>query len=447
LSAVGRDGHTQPRLAENWKESADGLTWEIALRRNAFFHDGSPVDSVSVKESLERSIAGSDRILSPGLDDIASIETPNDHMVLIRLRNRSTFLLDDLNLAISKRTTAQVFGTGPYVVDSTSADEVVMKSFPKYYGGTPAIERIRLKVYPTVRTAWAAMMRGEIDFLYEVGEDTREFIQGESSVAVFPFLRGYVYAIGLNTKRNALHDDRVRRALNYAIDRAAIVDQAFKGHAIPASGPAWPEHWAYDPTVPAYSYDTGKASALLDSAGLPAARSIGGSDLPPARLRFECLLPEGFALWEHIGLLVQRSLSEIGVDMSLTTLPVTRFNGRIGSGDFDAILSEFIVGNSPSRPFTFWYSTSKQNVFGFKDPNLDRAWDGIRWAANQTEYRNAFREFQMASTDSAPAIFIALGETTRAVSKRFQVIAPAGSDILHTIADWRLAGDSPRITN
>jgi peptide/nickel transport system substrate-binding protein len=290
------------------------------------------------------------------------------------------------------------------------------------------------------------MMRGEIDFLYEVGQDTEEFIQGESSVAVFPFLRNYVYAIALNSKRDVFKDWRVRRALNHSVDRDAIVAQGFKGHATPASGTAWPPHWAYDSTVPGYSYEPARAAALLDAAGVPAATQAG-PDRAPARLHFTCIFPEGFPLWERIGLLVQRNFSAIGVDMRLETVSVKDFSSRIAAGDFDAVLSEFIVGNSPTRAFTFWYSGSKQNAWGYQSHKVDEALDGIRRASNDEDYRDAFRRFQLEILENPPAVFLALGETSRAVSKRFRVVAPAGSDILPTIADWQIASSSIKATN
>jgi peptide/nickel transport system substrate-binding protein len=447
LTLLNRDGRVQARLAETWSESEDGLTWRFKLRSNAFFHDGTKVDSSAVKKSLERSQAGSEIDQYPGLADIVAIEAPDETELIIRLRARSTFLLDDLGVSILKGQPGEpAIGAGAYIPVSTSDNELVMRAFPQYYRGTPRIDRLVWKAYPTVRTAWAAMMRGEIDFLYEVGQDTREFIEGENSVAVFPFLRNYVYAVVLNAKRDAFSDLRVRKALNYAIDRDAIIDLGFKGSGSPASGPGWPQHWAYDSSVPGYSYDPARALALLDAAGIRAATAQDRKG-PPARLHFNCIIPEGFPLWERIGLLVQRNLAEIGVDMQLEELPVDKFNQRIGAGDFDTVLVELIVGNGVSRPYFFWHSGSKLNVWGYKNPNVDEALDGIRRAPNAAAYRDAFRKFQLETLNDSPALFLVLGETTRAVSKRFQVVAPPNSDILPTIADWGPAGGGARIAN
>lgn len=438
LVSTGRDGQPLPRLAEKWTNSPDGLTWTISLRPNAVFHDGTPVTSATVKESLERSLASVDSDLSPGLADISAIETPKDLELIIRVRERSNFLLDDLTVAIMRRTSSgATVGTGPFVPVGSSNGEIAMNAFDRYYKGTPNIDHVRWKPYATVRTAWAAMMRGEVDFLYEVGQDAREFIQGETSTTVFPFLRPYIYSVIFNSNAATFRDARIRQALNFAVNRRAIVEHAFKGRGRPAPLAAWPEHHAFDGSVPGSTYDPVRASALLDLAHLTEFKNLAGR--PSARLHFTCLFPANLPLWERIALLVQRDLSQIGVDMRLEEAEMEEFNQRLGTGRFDAVLLDLVAGNAASRPFTFWHSESRQNVWGYRSPSVDRAFDLLRQSANEEEYRKGFTQFEIASSDDPPAIFLAFGETARAVSRRFQVVALPNSDILYTIADWRPA--------
>ena len=447
LVRTSRDGQPLSRLAEGWSVSSDGLSWRFKLRTNAFFHDGSPVDSIAVKASLERSLRGNDIVQYPGLADILSIEAAGPHEFVIRLRERSSFLLDDLGVAIIKvREGMDPVGTGPYSTTSVAANELVMASHKKYWRGSPQIEQVVWKAYPAVRTAWAAMMRGEIDFLYEVGPEAVEFLQGESAVNLRPFLRPYLLGILLNSSAPQLADNRVRRALNYAIDRRLITERALRTYGRPATNAAWPEHWAYDPSIPELVHDPSRAAALLKEAKLPPSATRTPAALQ-ARLEFTCLIPENFELWERLALHSQRHLSEVGVAMRLEKVSVNEFNRRIGSRQFDAVLTEFVVGNSSSRPFTFWHSTSKSNIWGYKNAEMDAALDDIRRATNDREYRDAFRRFQIVSVDDPPAIFLAFGQTTRAVSNRFEVVAPPNSDIVPTIADWRLADPRDRIIN
>jgi peptide/nickel transport system substrate-binding protein len=417
------------------------MTWTFKLRPTSLFHDGTPADAQAVRASLERSIASLDRDLSPGLADILAIDTPSPHELVIRLRNQSTFLLDDLGVAILKITAnGQTVGTGPYITAAPVEGQISLLAFDRHYRGTPNIGRVVIRPYPTVRTAWAAMMRGEIDFLYEVGQDAREFIEGEASTTVFPFLRNYVYGVIFNARRDIFRDARIRRALNYAVDRQVIVQQGFSSRAKPISVPAWPEHWAFDQTAADSPHDPARASAILESAGLRELRHVQGR--PAAKLHFTCIFPENLPLWERLALLVQRDLARIGVDMQLEALPINQFNERLASRRFDSVLLELVVGNSPTRPYFFWHSGSSPNVWDYSNPVVDEALDGIRRARTDIDYRNAFHAFQVSTLETPPAIFLALGETTRAVSRRFRVVAPPGSDILPTIADWQVAVDT-----
>jgi len=447
LTYLARDGRPQPKLAESWEESPDGLTWTVHLRKSAYFHDGSPADASSVKQSLDRSRTGADRDRSPGLSDILEIEAQPPNTVLIHLRSRSRFLLDDLTVAIVKPLAdGSVVGTGPFVTDSTSENQLVMRALPNYYRGKPTIDRIVWTSYPAVRTAWAAMMRGEIDFLYEVPPEAVEFIESESSVNVFSFLRNYAYLVIFNSRRKPFDDGRVRRALNYAIRRDTLIERALSNRGQVVSGPVWPLHWAFDPTVANYSYDPARATALLDAAQIaPFERTP--KPMAPGRIHFTCLVPANFALWERMALNVQRDLAQISIDMQIESIPFESFNERIGSGNFDAVIMELIVGNTASRPFTFWSSKSTQNAWGYRNKALEEALDDLRRAPDDAQYRDAFRRVQTHSLEDPPAIFLALGQITRAVSNRFQVVAPPNTDILPSIPDWRLANTTPRVSN
>jgi peptide/nickel transport system substrate-binding protein len=447
LTYLARDGRPHPKLAESLTESPDGLTWTVQLRRNAFFHDGTPANASAIKQSLERSLKGADRDRSPGLSDIVALEVLSEFSLLIRLRERSTFLLDDLTVAIIKLDQAgQTVGTGPFVTASTANNELMMTAVSNYYRGKPTIDRVIWKSYPAVRTAWAAMMRGEIDFLYEVPPEAVEFIQSETSVKLFSFLRSYAYLVVFNSRKKPFDDGQVRRALNYAINRERLIARAFNNRGQTASGPVWPLHWAYDSTVPSYSYDPSKAIAMLDAARISQA-PIEMTDRAPGRFHFTCLVPDNFALWERMALIVQRDLAEIGVDMKIESVPFEVFNQRISAGDFDAVTIELIVGNTASRPFTFWSSESTQNVWGYRNPTLDKALDELRRALDDSQYKSAFRRVQEQALEDPPAIFLALGQITRAVSNRFEVVAPPNTDILPSIPDWRQVGRALRSTN
>ena len=147
-------------------------------------------------------------------------------------------------------------------------DTYTFEAFPQFHRGYPTIDRVDLKVFPNARNAWAAMMRGEIDMLYEVAPDALDFIEQSSNTQVRSFLRPYVFTMGLNVKHPVLADRDVRRALNMAVNRTEIIKRVFRDHAYPATDHVWPRHWAYDHELPRLRYDPAKAIELLEAKGL-----------------------------------------------------------------------------------------------------------------------------------------------------------------------------------
>jgi peptide/nickel transport system substrate-binding protein len=293
-----------------------------------------------------------------------------------------------------------------------------------------------LRAYPTVRTAWAAMMRGEIDVLYDVSRDAVEFA-GSSDVALYSYLRHYVYLIAFNSARPLFAPTPVRRALNAAIDRDALIKSVLRGQGAPASGPFWPLHWAFDPSLPRYAYDPSLAGAALDAAGL---RLVRRPDGRRSRMRFTCILPANWVVWERITLNVQKQLYDIGVDMQLQVLPEKEFNERIRAGDFDAVMLEMRSGPFLSRPYVYWRWGGEQteyNVFGYRSAAADRWFEGIRAAGSDAEYRAAAAQLQRAMRDDPPALFLAWTQRTRAVSRRFAVPVDATRDPMPSFAQWR----------
>jgi peptide/nickel transport system substrate-binding protein len=417
LVSFGLDGRAQPRLAESWEASPEGLVLKIRLRRDAKFHDGESVSAAAVRDILIRLLPDA---MGPAFSDLREIQAVGNELTFV-LNRRSRFLFESLDQTLQKAGDPPI-GTGPFrAVDPIKGkDEVEMLANEDYYAGKPLIDRLIIRRYQTVRGAWADMLRGQVDMLYDVGIDNLDSLQPSRRTKVFTFQRPYAYVVILNAKRPKLQDARVRRALNYAVDRQALIAVGFQGHATPADGPVWPFHWAYDAESPRFRYDPKPLNAPL---------------------RFTCLFVE--PSHERLGLVLQRQLQEIGVEMTLQELPVDEVGDRVAKQDFDAILVD--VGAAPTlhRAFLFWYSGSPYNYAKSSSNRIDAALDGIRRSADDTEYRQMVGAFQQAMIDDPPAIFLAWSERARAVSTRFSVEAEPGQDILRTLRLWRPAADKP----
>jgi len=396
----------------------DGQSLRIRLRPNVKFHDGSAVTTAIVAQVLQAKLP---RVLGPAFKDVINIKAISDIEIDITQRRWSPFLVESLDIDIEKPDAPGV-GTGPFVATRNTAD-IVMNANDAYYLGPPSISRIVMRSYPTVRAAWAEMLRGQVDMLLEVGLDAIDSLEASSQIAVYKFPRNYAYIIALNTRTSTFHSRELRQALNTAIDRSALIEQALYGHGRPANGPVLPNHWAFRPDFPAFKYAPAAAAALS-----------GG------RFHFKCILPEG-AVFERIALTTAKQLAAVGVTMEVEALPLNQVVTRVTAGDFEAALLDAQIAPTMSREYQWWHTGGSYNLGAFSSPKVDATLDTIRYAGNDTEYAAAVLDFQRAILDDPPAVFLAWGERVRAVSRRFDVASEPDRDVLSSLRLWKPATD------
>jgi peptide/nickel transport system substrate-binding protein len=273
----------------------------------------------------------------------------------------------------------------------------------------------------------------------DVPPDAVEFIQNDQ-VRVVSFGRRYQYLVAFNSRKPPFNSPIVRRALNAAIDRDALIQGVLKGHGLASTGPLWPKHWAYSSSIASYRFDPGLATSLLNSAGLKADKKTDG---PRARFRFTCLIPENFSVIERVALEVQKQLYAVGVDMQFEVVPTKDFDARIRQGQFEAILIDMVSGPTVGRSYMFWRSARHfqgLNVFGYENAEAERLFDVLRTSTNDIAVQSAFTRFQEVLLDDPPALFLAWNERSRAVRRGFEIVQDPvrdPADPVYTIWRWR----------
>jgi peptide/nickel transport system substrate-binding protein len=425
LVAIAEDGRAVARVLDSWEVSADRLRWRLQLRSGVRFHDGTllraPDLAPQVARQLEQATLGA----------VRSVTAEGDNVLLVTLHEPYSFLLEDLAVLTALRNSGgQTFGTGPYEATQQTADHLSLRAVDGHYRGRPAIDRVDVRLFPDQRNAWSALMRDQVDMLYEVNRDSLEFIRGESGIRVATFPRPYVYLLGLNVDDPALADARVRQALDRAVNRDEFVRVAMAGEGEPAHGHVWPRHWTFDAKASAIDQDLSSSLELLDAAGLKLRRNTGRM---PARLRIHCLVYEPL---KEMGMVLQRQLAEIDVDLDLEVVPTSEFLDRITKGNFQSFVFEMASARGYKWPYQFWHSSTPYLKHGYG--GADTILDAMRRAPDDAAFKAAAVAFQRRLHEDPPAIFLAWGRTSRAVSNRFEI--PAGDeDIYHTIARWKLA--------
>jgi peptide/nickel transport system substrate-binding protein len=423
LISFGQDGRPQPLLAESWSPSSNGLKLSVRLKPNLLFHNGQPVTAEFIRSILVGKLP---EYVRPAFTDIDSVSAISDRDIEISLRRRSNFILEGLDVQIEASSGLPV-GTGPFAVTSSDDTGIEMRANDAYHQGRPLIDSLQIKPYASVRSAWADMLRGNLDMLYEVGLDALDSLQPSSDTKVFAFPRRYAFIIILNVARPEFSNPAVRRHLNAAIDRDALIDDVLQGHGEPAEGPVRPNHWAYDQSLPKFHF----APKLIET--------------PRGPLRFRLLVPDS-TLLERLALAVQKQLQAVGVDVDLELVSLDQVYAPVTSGNFDAMLVDAVSGPTLLRGSLFWESGTLYNWGRYTNPRVDAALEAIRQAPDDEAYKAGVAAFQRAIVDDPPAIFLAWSERARAISTRFEVPVEPGRDILSTLRLWRPVAGPRSIT-
>jgi peptide/nickel transport system substrate-binding protein len=287
-----------PSLAESWKESPDGLTYEFKLRRGLKFHNGDPVTAEDAKFSYERYKGAGAKELQAR---IQSVEVIDPLTIRFRLKEPwpdfMTFYgttATAAGLVVPKKYVTQVgdegfrkhpIGAGPYKFASHQPGvEVVLEAYPGYWRHAPYIKRLVMKSVPETTSRVAMLKNGEADIAYALdGEDALN-VKRDPRLQLVPSKHASIYWIEFPEQwdpKSPWHDKRLRLAVTYALDRKAINESACLGYCPPTSI-IIPRVMDFAMQTGPAPYDPQKAKQLLAEAGYPKGFDAGEfTPIPP----------------------------------------------------------------------------------------------------------------------------------------------------------------------
>lgn len=278
------DGTIEPRLATSW-EAVDATTWRFTIRQGVTFTNGEPLDANTVKASIDIYRAP-DSVVASRYRSISEVVVVDDYTVEVITSVPDPFLanaLTDNAFILPTQYLAEVgiegfasqpIGTGPYVVGEwVRGDRIVFQANPSYWGGNVPIQRVVWRTIPEPSSRVAALQNGEIDLTWEIPAIQVSILERTPGILVQAGPSPRAVYIGLWPDSpiaggEPLSDVRVRQALNYAVNRQAIVQALQRGYGTLISQPIPHSRYnGYDASIEPYPYDPAKARELLAEAG------------------------------------------------------------------------------------------------------------------------------------------------------------------------------------
>src|SRR5215468_3107711 len=322
-----------PGLARTWDISKDGLVYTFNLRPNVTFHDGTPFNAEAVKFCFERQLNEQGPYYKTGtypnvkgfLGNVQSIEVVDPLTVQIKLKapltpflqylaHQSLFVYSpDALKKYGKDMVKHPVGTGAFKLETWEPGvKVVLARNDAYWGGAPKVRQVIYVPIIEAQARLAAIKTGEIDLTMDVPPDSLDDLRKDPNVVVAESNSSAAWYIALNTRHPILKDKRVRQAMNYAVNKDAIIRDILKGTATVSKSPLSPAYGAYhEDAVTTYPFDPAKARALLKDAGYPS-----GFDLT-------FFVPEsgsGMQSPVEMATVIQANLAQVGVRAKIQTM-------------------------------------------------------------------------------------------------------------------------------
>jgi peptide/nickel transport system substrate-binding protein len=360
-----------PSLAESWRESDDGLTYEFTLRQGLTFHNGDPFTAEDVKFSFLRYKGTSAKLLHERVKAVEVIDPQRVRFVLEA--PWPDFLAFYATLAtgaawiVPKKYVERVgddafkqqpVGLGPYrFVRMEPGVELVLEASEHYWRKMPSIKRLIFKGVPERTTRLAMLKNGEADIAYLMIGDEAAAVKADPRLRLAQVIPAAAWWLEFTEQwdpKSPWHDRRVRLAAALAIDKQAINEVERLGFSR-LTGSMIPSTLEFALRLEPYPYNLAQAKRLLAEAGY--ARGFDAGDLTP--------LPPFFTMGEAVG----NYLGAIGIRTKLRTMERAAFFAASREKKLQGLILNVsgALGNAATRLETYVLSTGTYASGGYAD--------------------------------------------------------------------------------
>ncbi len=463
LTSFDETGRISPCLALEWEVSEDGTVYEFRLRQDVTWHDGAPFTSSDVAFTVQ-AMQDPNYQGAPALGELwrnVTVEQPDDYTVRFTLDEPfpsflyyttigllPAHLLSDVpasELPQHEFSTQQPVGTGMFMVESVSPDQVVLLANPDYWGRAPFLDQVEFWFFGDWENLMVSYERGEIHGFHPSNQDQLSLLTQVPTLQLYSAQSAGYGLVYLNLDREEapfFQVKEVRQALLYGLDRQSLIDTSLGGQGLIAHSPISSMSWAHDPSVRQYGYDPERAIGLLDASGWVDTDGDLIRDQDGEPLAFTLLASEDPAetlMAEEMA----RQWRAIGVDATVRPVGGGLVPNYIRPRHFDAVLIEVVLTADPD-PYPWWHSTQVGsqglNFAGFANEEADVVMEEIRSSTDRQRRLELFYAFQQLFAEEVPSLLIYYPIYTYAVDTQVKQVQLSpllhASDRFRNIADW-----------
>jgi peptide/nickel transport system substrate-binding protein len=434
---------------QNGGISADGKTISFKLRPGVTWHDGKPVTAADVRFTWEAVMNPQNKVISRyGYDQIGAVDMPDEQTAVLRFKEPFAswatlfdallpkHLLGDLPDINEAKAQLEPIGFGPYkIAEVVSGSHVIYEAFDGYWRGRPKVDRLFLRIFPSVEALVQAVRAKEVDVAWALPVSLLPELQALDSqgIKVHSVVDSNPerYVFNMDPKKAPLFADKeLRRALHLAVDRQTIVDKLLFGQGRVAAT-EWDNSPWENTSLPPIPYDPEESKRTLDRLGwTPGPDGIRVKD--GQRLSFTHATTVGNQLRENVQLLVQQNFKDVGAEMEIKNERTQILFATYGQGGKWA-RGEYMMGGwshglrmpdpDVSNRYVCREIASDQNPAGaqwyhYCNPEIDKLFDAQAIELDVEKRRQILFKIQEILHDEYGWIWLYDAPTTYAVNTR-----------------------------
>ncbi|MFJ5772260.1 ABC transporter substrate-binding protein [Psychrobacillus sp. NPDC093180] len=440
-------------LATKWEPSEDGLTYTFTLREGVKFHDGTDFNAEAVVKNFERWANGSEdkfpyyKSMFGGFKGeeghvIESVTAEGDYTVVFKLTRAQAPFLKNIAMspfAIASPTAFEKdgekfgdnpVGTGPFkFVEWKRNDSITIEKFDGYWDeALPKLDKVIFRSIPDNSARLNDLLNGAIDLADGINPADGTTVEGDSSLQLFERPSMNVGYLGLTTTRPPFDNAKVRQALNYAIDKEAIVEAFFEGRAEVAKNPLPSSIPGFNDDITGYEYDPEKAKELLAEAGFADGFEMELWAMPVPRP----YMPDGKKVAEAI----QKNLEDIGVKAEIVSYEWATYLDKASKGEADAFLLGWTGDNGDADNFIYVLldgdNIGSNNYTYYDNKDLHKILIEAQTEVDEEKRNELYKQAQEIIFEDAP--WVPLAHSTPLLAGKADIVDfkphPTGSDLL-----------------
>lgn len=389
--------------------SKDGMTWTFTIRSGVKFHDGTPLTAEAVKYTVERMMksTGNQKALYSMIKEVVVKSDTQFEMVtngiFPALRNNlahpdAAIVPPGADQKLGKNFGKQPVGGGPYkFVEWLTGAHLTLVRNEDYYGPKPYFDRIEFKFVPDATTRVLMIDAGQADVALRLPPSDIPRLKANQKVKIEKVLGRNIY-FALNNIKPPFNDLRVRKAVNFAVDKQAICDKVLFGSGQPAVSLV--EAVNYTIKVGPYPYDPAKAKAMIKEAGAAGAKIV-------------LLTPTNrYMLDSEVSQAVAGFLRQAGLDVEIKAVgDFPSFTDMVRRGEFSMHMLGW--GGSTGDPDNAYRIQLHSNNAGkiwnggsYRNPKADRLIEAGAKEFNLKKRAQIYGDVQKVVWDDAPWLFL-----------------------------------------